>query len=111
MAISALVLLCLNGIAEGADARQQQPEIGHAMNDVASDPAGQDSALEIAFSRRAGKTPAKRSVSSGTRSSPQPEPHHLRPSEPRRTITFLDPVMRSASRFAAANTTAIAATR
>ena len=56
MAIPALLLLCLNGIAEGADARQQQPEIGHAMNDVASDPADQDSALEIAFSRRAGKT-------------------------------------------------------
>ena len=56
MAIPALVLLCLNGIAEGADARQRQPESGHAMSDAASDPAGQDSALEIAFSRRAGKT-------------------------------------------------------
>jgi polysaccharide export outer membrane protein len=61
MAIPALVLLCLNGTAAGADARQRQPESGllesgHAVSEVVSDFAGQGSALEIAFSRRAGKT-------------------------------------------------------
>ena len=49
--------------------------MGHATSDAASDPAGQDSALETAFSRRAGKTLR----SSGTRSSPQPEQRHPPP--------------------------------
>jgi polysaccharide export outer membrane protein len=56
MAIPALVLLCLNGIAESAEVRQRQPENGHATSNAAGDPAGQDSALETSFSHRAGKT-------------------------------------------------------
>jgi len=52
MAIPALALLCLNGIAASAVTYRQQPESRPAL----SEPDDEGNALENAFSRRAGKT-------------------------------------------------------
>src|SRR3954469_11414746 len=70
MAIQVLALLCLIGVVDAADVRRQQldkgqpilglPDAsqagnGRSVTDSGSGDGGQDSALETAFGRRAGK--------------------------------------------------------